>query len=135
MTVREVAYRFHPWYGQDVVVIREINKGGQSFVHGHLVDSELILAVPSWMFEEALCSSFRELDTPEVDCKAIHQLRVLLQDAGCSLVQQEHSNTNSGGNAHGKSEPRPDHSNGSISSPSDPSSLGSVASGDTKQDA
>jgi hypothetical protein len=74
-TIHEVAYTLHPWHGQRVVVVREIKKQGQSFVHCRLDDGELILAIPLWMFDNSLCSSFRELDTPEVDWKSLQQLR------------------------------------------------------------
>ena len=78
--------------------MREVKKSGQSFVHCRLQSSEVVLAVPLWMFDRQLCSSFYERDIPEVDWRAVRELGALLCDAALLPLEQEHSNVNPGGN-------------------------------------
>ena len=110
--------------------MREVKKSGQSFVHCRLQSSEVVLAVPLWMFDRQLCSSFYERDIPEVDWRAVRELGALLCDAALLPLEQEHSNVNPGGNAHaqGKRVAR-SGSVKSVSSPPDTSSVGRIANG------
>jgi len=93
-TNRTIVYPWHPWYGQSVVVIREITKSGRAFVHCRLGNR-------LWMFDAGLCSSFQVRNAPQVHWRALRELGRLLRDAAPHLVEQGHPTGVLGGNAHG----------------------------------
>jgi hypothetical protein len=99
---REVSYRWHPWFGKNVVVIRELAKSGQSLVHCRLENGEIILAVPLWMFDGPLCSSFRVSESPQVHWDTLRDLRTLLRDGATCRLEHEYSALDSGGSTHGQ---------------------------------
>jgi hypothetical protein len=101
---REVSYRWHPWNGKNVVVIREVTKSGQSFVHCRLENGEVSLAIPLWMFDGPRCSSFHVSDNPHVHWNRLRDLETLLRDAATHQLENEHSAFDPGGKTYGRAE-------------------------------
>jgi hypothetical protein len=100
---REVHYRWHPWYGQQVHVQVEARRRGGvilHFVQGE-VNRSPALEIPEWMFDSGLCSGMKEDSQAHVSAAALLALHVLLSPATdpieSSLVQAQHLSSNSGG--------------------------------------
>jgi hypothetical protein len=101
---REVRYRWHPWFGQRLVVHRESRRG--SVVLLQCVREEVqacrTLEIPEWMFDAAVCAQMKSMELPHVDCAALLALKHLLSAATRSserdVVQAQHQSS-SGGDA------------------------------------
>jgi hypothetical protein len=99
---REVAYRWHPWHGQRVLVRSEVRRGGSIVLR--CVHDELkgfpILEIPEWMFDSNLCGWLKPAELPRVDCAALLALKHLLSAATeCNpqdMVQAQHDSSSSG---------------------------------------
>ena len=82
--LREVLYRYHPWFGREVCVHGVVAKCGGAYFRctvagGH---GERWLEVPVWMFERASCSGDLQLaTTPFVSLDALAELSALLEQA------------------------------------------------------
>jgi hypothetical protein len=80
-----VRYRWHPLFGQSVVVRAERRKAGQAvFVCARRNEARLRgFEMPAWMFDEGVCSPMRLTDEPRVSWTALAELRKLLENAAC----------------------------------------------------
>jgi hypothetical protein len=100
---REVQYRWHPWYGQQVCVQGEARRGGRVVLH--CVRGELnrppALEIPEWMFDSGLCSGMKQDSLAYVSSAALLELTGLLSPAvdpiESSAVQAQHLSSSSGG--------------------------------------
>jgi len=101
--IREVRYRWHPWYGQPVCVRTEARRGGSVVLR--CVRDELnwlaSLEIPEWMFDSGLCSEMKQESLAYVSGSALLSLRALLSsDADrieSGMVQAQHLCSDSGG--------------------------------------
>jgi hypothetical protein len=78
--IREVHYRWHPWYGRQVVVRGIRHRRGGVALNCRADDdgASPVLEVPEWMFDSSVCSRVKQAGTATVDCRALQALRVLL---------------------------------------------------------
>src|SRR5207342_3338858 len=67
--LRQVRYRWHPWFGRTVTVYEALTKGGHPLCRCGFDDQrdDRSLEVPAWMFESAACDHLRLTATPVVD--------------------------------------------------------------------
>ena len=100
---REVAYRWHPWYGRTVWVRGEARRGGGVVLR--CVRDELgwssSLEIPEWMFDAGFCSGMKPESLAYVSSSALLSLRELLTPGTdrieACVVQAQHHSSNSGG--------------------------------------
>ncbi len=80
---REVRYRWHPWFGRVATVYEALSKGGHPVCRCGFDDqrNDRCLEVPAWMFDPASCDPLRLTTTPIVDCRALLELKTVLQTA------------------------------------------------------
>jgi hypothetical protein len=80
---REVAYRYHPWHGQRVLVRGEARRSGGVVLQ--CVRDELkgfpTLEIPEWMFNSRVCGRMKPAEFPYVDCATLSALKYLLSTA------------------------------------------------------
>ncbi len=86
-----IVYRFHPFFGRHVTVLRRIRNGNQPAVivlveplepNADNEDSQLRINVPNWMLDAHACASIVAHDVPQVDGNALINLRKLLDQLG-----------------------------------------------------
>src|SRR5262249_60844798 len=54
---REIVYPWHPWYGQHVIIIESVTKGGQTLLRCTFDGDATSRSreIPVWMFDRAVC--------------------------------------------------------------------------------
>ncbi len=79
--VRRVHYRWHPLYGQDVVVVGKIG-GSRGVYRCQLPDDgkHASREIPIWMFDRVLCSRMKSTPQPHVCWPALVDLKRLLEE-------------------------------------------------------
>ena len=79
---REVLYSWHPWAGRSVFIkeVVERKSGGVFRCVCREQSLDVVLELPSWMFDRATCAMARVLANPRVDLTALRALRGLLND-------------------------------------------------------
>jgi len=83
-------------------VYEALSKGGHRVCRCGFDDqrNDRSLEVPTWMFEPATCDHLRLTDTPIVDCKALAELKTLLQAAlRADMLQAQHQSLSTAGGA------------------------------------
>lgn len=101
--IREVQYRWHPWYGKQVYIREEARRGGHVVLR--CVRDELnrsaALEIPGWMFDSGYCSRMKEQDLAYVSVCALRALQVLLSrevdSIESSVDQAQHLSRDLGG--------------------------------------
>lgn len=73
-----IRYRFHPFCGEEVEVVRRLRRYTADSVVVKLRQSGLQIAVPSWMLDEAFCQTLVEGPHPRVAVAALLELGDLL---------------------------------------------------------
>jgi hypothetical protein len=93
--VQEVRYRFHPWYGQRVLVEAGGIRSGAVMFRCRRDDERgfPVLEIPQWMFDSQNCAAMEMRHNALVSCMALRDLRILLDDA-------RHASWISGGGGH-----------------------------------
>ena len=72
-----VFYKFHPFFDHEVSVIRTLRSGGKSVIV-QVGDSDLKIAVPAWMLDQAHCQPLALKDKACIDLDALLQLREIV---------------------------------------------------------
>jgi hypothetical protein len=77
-SLQKIHYRYHPFYGTEVEVVRALRRfDEQSFVvklpEGHQI------AVPAWMLDAVFCSQLPQCDHPLIALKALLELAELIE--------------------------------------------------------
>ena len=84
---REVRYPWHPWHGRVVAMHESFTRNGLAVFR--CSNEENIearhLEIPQWMFDPATCCGMRLAALPTVSCKALLELKSLLQGAPLPL--------------------------------------------------
>ena len=76
----KVVYAWHPFFDREVTVHGERNRRGSVVLACSADDgTKAPLEVPLWMFDSALCCSFRSAQTGHVTCNALRCLRMTLE--------------------------------------------------------
>ena len=80
-TEAEVCYRWHPWFGQRVTLIRTLQKQAVDVVQVELEQDGRTWSVelPSWMLDRAACAGMELQSEPRVGCAHLRSLRELLR--------------------------------------------------------
>jgi hypothetical protein len=99
---REIAYRWHPWHGQRVLVRGEARRGGAAILQ--CVRDELkgfpTLEIPEWMFDSHLCGQMKPAELPQVGCAALlalkHLLSAVTESSERDVVEAQHDSSSSG---------------------------------------
>ena len=98
------AYRFHPFFGQDIRVIRRLRTGEPTsvIVQG---EEDLRIVVPCWMLDECFCQGMVLEERARISVEALVRLRGVIDAQGLcagrggegfgSLVANEDSNESS----------------------------------------
>jgi hypothetical protein len=73
-----IRYRFHPFCGEEVEIVRRLRRYTADSVVVKLRQSGLQIAVPSWMLDEAFCQPLVEGPHPRVAVAALLELGDLL---------------------------------------------------------
>src|SRR5262249_696305 len=119
--IREVHYRWHPWYGRQVVVRGIRHRRGGVALNCRAGDdgASPVLEVPEWMFDFSVCSRVKQAGTAKVDCRELQGLKILLASRfGIELeVQTQHHPVIPGG-VDAKESSREGFSSGCSSRPS-----------------
>lgn len=72
-----VFYKFHPFFDCEVSVIRRLRSGDEAFIV-QIDNSDLRIAVPAWMLDQAHCQSLVLKNRPCVELNALRQLREIV---------------------------------------------------------
>ena len=99
---REIAYRWHPWHEQRVLVCCEARRGGVVVLQ--CVRDEIKefpkLEIPEWMVDVRACGRMKRAEFPHVDCAALLALKHLLSSASGpserDVVQAQHDSSSLG---------------------------------------
>ena len=81
--VREIRYRFHPWYGRRALVETVRVRNGPVMFRCRIDDDRgfPILEIPQWMFDARLCCGMELESGIAVGWEALRDLRTLLAEA------------------------------------------------------
>jgi hypothetical protein len=112
--LRRLCYRWHRWYGHEVLTHKS---GGVYAAFSYACrlpeEPDTILQIPRWMFDTSICAMTHAAEQPRVDCKALHDLLVLIAEqraAAASAVVKPQVSLPPDGDADGqKSETRSTH--------------------------
>ena len=74
----KICYRFHPFYGVEVEVIRFLRKSESAILMVRLPRGAQI-AVPEWMLIPQVCDRLTVEDKPRISIDALHDLRRLIR--------------------------------------------------------
>jgi hypothetical protein len=93
---REVRYAWHPWHDRVVAIHQAFTRSGCALFRCSIEENleTRLLEIPQWMFDPATCCRMRLAAVPTVTCKALVDLKTLLQgtplpDSGV-LLQARH---------------------------------------------
>lgn len=99
-TELEVCYRWHPWFGHRVTLVRKLQKRTSDSVHVELerAGRSRLLELPSWMLDRAACAAMELRSEPRVECAHLRSLRELLQyvTARDAIMVRDPGSPNSG---------------------------------------
>ena len=89
-----VHYRYHPFHGDEVEVLRRLRRSPTDAVLVQVCRSGAQVVVPCWMLDAAICQGLRDGATPLISVAALHALRLLLdsQPLLASARQKEQKN-------------------------------------------
>jgi hypothetical protein len=105
---REVLYPWHPWHNRVVAVHQSFTRNGHVLFRCSIQENleARLLEIPQWMFDPATCGRMRLAAVPIVSCKALLNLKSLLQCAllpgSEAVLQAQHSCLLSPGGADAK---------------------------------
>ncbi len=89
----KVVYPWHPFYGLEVAVHGERNRRGAIVLICSAGDAtKAPLEVPVWMFDTALCCTFRSEQTAQVTCDAPGRLRTT-RNSIAGVIEAHHRHT------------------------------------------
>lgn len=94
--VREVRYRWHPWYRRQVRVQAARGRKGLPVVRCTPLDGPRFpgLEIPHWMFDPEVSGTGEVVDAAHVDLEALRVLAALLTDSQCrpdlDVVDRQH---------------------------------------------
>ena len=100
-------YPWHPWQGKDVLTRKAAGQQAEFTYFCALPEATdaPLMAIPRWMFDEAICSAMHIIDGPFIDFATLHQLRRMLREqrAGwnTSVIQVQPSDQLNSGEADG----------------------------------
>jgi len=82
---REVRYPWHPWHDRVVAIHQSFTRNGRALFRCSIEENleVRLLEIPQWMFDPATCCRMRLAAVPTVSCKALLDLKSLLQ---CTLL-------------------------------------------------
>ena len=73
----KIYYRFHPYVGQDVRILRRFRVLSGNDVEIQLADGTQ-QGIPGWMLDEQACLDAEEQDSPRIAVAALHHLQRVL---------------------------------------------------------
>ena|SRR5664279_2425153 len=78
---REVRYPWHPWHDRVVAIHQSFTRNGRALFRCSIEENleVRLLEIPQWMFDPATCCRMRLAAVPTVSCKALLDLKSLLQ--------------------------------------------------------
>lgn len=80
----DIFYRWHPWYGRKVQVVRSISKQPETVLRVcDGLKQYRALEIPLWMLDSAICTLMKFSETPAVDAQALSALASLLDRRTC----------------------------------------------------
>jgi len=80
---RKLQYRWHPWYGCDVLTRKA---GGENAATAYFCklpemgDDAALIELPKWMFDAAQCATMRIEDRAYADFEALRLLKTTIAD-------------------------------------------------------
>jgi len=130
----DVHYRWHPWYGRTLQVLRSVSKQPETVLR---VCEELKPTqpqeIPLWMVDSGICASMRFSEAPVVEGESLRALksllgRCVLKDKG-GVIKHQHFDFSPRGDADANKTPqRLSESTRFSSTATDGTSVGRVAS-------
>lgn len=96
----QVAYRFHPLFGQEMQILRRLRAGSEPAVIAQGVE-DLRIMIPCWMLDEVLCRGMGVESQPRVSVTSLAELRALIDaqniqsggmDGQCACVVANENN-------------------------------------------
>lgn len=131
-----VLYRWHPWCGKTVQVMSLVEKRPETVLRVKVECAERspLRELPVWMTDSAECASMVLANEPIVSSDSLRSLRNLLEAVRSEVVERQHLEPESEGDADEKTPSSDCCSDGSVSSAADPapvegSTVGSKAAG------
>jgi hypothetical protein len=91
----KILYPYHPLFGKDSESFGSAG-GKRDMVYVRLADQST-RGVPAWMFDPVVCASVKAADEPLIECAALVELSVLLE--------QHSENVRTGGHGPTRKEP------------------------------
>jgi hypothetical protein len=87
-----VYYRYHPFVGEEVEILRRSRRSPAESVLVRLCRDGAQVVVPCWMLDAGFCAGLVDEDQPRLNVAALTELRRLLdsQPLLASIRQQEH---------------------------------------------
>jgi hypothetical protein len=100
----QVAYRFHPLFGQEIQILRRLRGGAEPAVIAQ-GSTDLRIMIPCWMLDDSLCLAMELELLPRIAVTALADLRALVDaqnmqsgglDGQCAcIVENENSHESS----------------------------------------
>ena len=134
-TELEVCYRWHPWFGRRVTLIRTLQKQAIDAVQVELEQDGRTWSVelPSWMLDRVACAGMELQNEPRVGCAHLRSLRELLRSVTPRDVRMDrHPCSSIPGDADEDSTPSLAGSRRSVSAATHTASVEEPAAGDAK---
>jgi hypothetical protein len=85
---RQVCYRWHRWYGRNVLTRRAGGAHADVSYFCRLPETAvdtMLVEVPRWMFDGAECATMQLVEQPHVDCGTLRQLKHAITEQHVSV--------------------------------------------------
>jgi hypothetical protein len=90
LSFKKIHYRYHPFCGTEVEVVRALRRFGEESFVVKLPDGHQI-AVPAWMLDAVFCHQLPQRDHPLIALKALLQLAELIERHGLACQRVIHN--------------------------------------------
>lgn len=78
---KELLYPWHRWHGQEVLTRKATGRFSEHVLWCRLPDDDpeaMLIAIPRWMFDSAVCATMRQESRPIVCCAALRAVHALI---------------------------------------------------------
>ena len=88
---RKLLYPWHPWHGREVLTRKATGRYSDRVLWCRLPDDDpeaMLIAIPRWMFDSAVCATMRAESRPIVCCAALRTVRTLIGEMNASAPSE-----------------------------------------------
>jgi hypothetical protein len=88
---KRLLYPWHRWHGRDVLTRKATGRYSEHVLWCRLPDDDpeaMLIAIPRWMFDSAVCATMRAESRPIVCCAALRAVRALIGEMNAGVPSE-----------------------------------------------